>query len=308
MKYLFAFRIFGIIVFWLTSAQLVKCERANIHILYINSYNLGYTWSDSITRGIKEATYKQGLNLYIECLDAKRFGQSKFEMFSEYLKDKYQGITFNAVIVSDNDALDFAFKFGDKIFPEIPVVFCGINNPQDYNFEHSRMYGFTESSNPYQTIRILNKMMPQTRKILIITDNTTSGSIIFNDRLKLNRIYPYLNLEIVSEIDIREITRRVKTDKSIDVVYMTRVNRDKYGNLIDYLQFFKTIANASPKPVFADDEPIIGQGVVGGNANRGFTQGYNSGQLALKLLSVKNNPMFSHINSVMMNIFLIITS
>lgn len=282
---------------------LITCQNAfsnasGYNVLYLNSYNLGYAWSDSIGRGIEKALDVKNVKLFIECLDAKRFGQEKFDLFASYLSEKYSNTPVNAIITSDNDALDFIIQYGDKLFPEIPVVFCGINDPDDYNFENSRIYGFTESTDPLKTVSLLTKLVPTAKSLLFITDNTTTGTIVkpaYNNIQKLN---PYIKINFIAEVDVDEILKLVKKGDQGDMVYLLRINRDKYGNMLNYLDFFQKIASESPKPVFADDEAIMSHGVVGGNANRGFTQGYRSGQLVLQFLKDSMRKNIPHVNTV----------
>lgn len=268
------------------------------NVLYLNSYSLGYAWSDSITKGVIKALNQNNSKLYLECLDAKRFGQENFKVFSGYLAEKYANIRIDAVITSDNDALDFVIQYGNTLFPKIPVVFCGINNPEDYDFTGTDFYGFTESSDPVKSVSVLTQLVPQAKSLLFVTDNTTSGMIIKNEYQKLQRLYPFIKINFISDVDQDDLINSVKRGDQGDIVYLMRINRDQYGRLVDYLDFFHKIAEASPNPVFADDEAIMGYDVVGGNANRGYTQGFYSGQLALKLLNDSSRSGLLHFNNV----------
>ncbi len=292
------FKVFIHISFIFT---LFFCENSysqTSNIVYLNSYNLGYAWSDSIHKGIKRSLNQKNINLFVECLDAKRFGNEKFEVFTDYFIKKYKNIRIDAVITSDNDALDYAFKYGNTVFQNAPVVFCGISDPEDYNFEGTRIYGFTESTDPRKTVSVLTRLLPQAKSLLYITDNTTSGVKVISDYEEIQKLYPSIKINFLSDIDVDELTEKVKKGDQGDIVYLLRINRDKYGNLLDYLDFFKKIADASPNPVFADDEAIIGHGVVGGNANRGFTQGYRSGLLVLQLLQNNDRSNFNHVTEI----------
>ena len=105
-------------------------------ILIINSYHQGYAWTDSLTSGIIKASKSHPeLNLYIESLNSKQFGNSQFEIEKEYFKKKYSGISFDGIMVTDNDALDFAFQYDQELFPNVPVVFKGISNVEKYLLE-----------------------------------------------------------------------------------------------------------------------------------------------------------------------------
>lgn len=273
-------------------------QSSSYKVLFLNSYNIGYAWSDSIVKGVKTSLKQKDIQLFIECLDAKRFGQEKFDVFSGYLRNKYQNQKFDVVIASDNDALDFVIKKGESLFPQIPVVFCGITNRDDYKLDGTHFYGFTESNDPHETISVLAKLMPEAKSLLFITDNTTSGTIVIKEYEKLQKLYPNVNINIISEVDVDEILKTVQSGRNGDMVFVMAINRDKYGNLIEYLDFYRKIAEASPNPVFANDEVIIGKGVVGGNANRGFSQGYMSGQMALQLIKDTARSGLSHFNEI----------
>ncbi len=273
-------------------------QTTSVNVLYLNSYHTGYPWSDSISKGVRTALHNHNINLYIECLDAKRLGQQKFEIFYNFLENKYTGIKPDLVITSDNDAFDFVLQYENKLFPKIPVVFCGIANPEDYKFEGTNKYGIIESDDPNVIIGELEHILPQAKSLLFISDNTTSGSIMNKRVEQIRKLHPSLKINVLSEIDVDEITKIVASGEKGDIVYVAGVNLDKYGNLIDFTDLFPKIAEVSPKPVFSNTENAISLKFVGGNANRGFTQGYEAGLLALKLLRDSARTNIKHINKV----------
>ncbi len=46
-------------------------ERKNV--LVVNSYHIGYEWSDDIVKGIKSVLSDNNFNIFIEYLDSKRY-------------------------------------------------------------------------------------------------------------------------------------------------------------------------------------------------------------------------------------------
>src|SRR5512133_3017676 len=84
------------------------------NVLYLNSYSITYSWTDSVTAAIRRTFYhREDIQLYIEHLDAKRFGNIHFEDQFIFLKKKYAGTKIHLVIASDNDALEFSIRYGD---------------------------------------------------------------------------------------------------------------------------------------------------------------------------------------------------
>ena len=96
------------------------------NVILINSYVQDFAWTDSLTSGIRSELSKYpNIVLHYEYLNSKQFGQSNFDITSLYLKEKYRQIHIDGVVVNDNDALDFAFKYGNELFPSVPIVFAG---------------------------------------------------------------------------------------------------------------------------------------------------------------------------------------
>jgi hypothetical protein len=60
-------------------------------------------------------------------MDSKRVvDQNHFHRLFLYYRSKFNQIKFDLIIVSDNDAFNFALRYRDALFPKIPIVFCGV--------------------------------------------------------------------------------------------------------------------------------------------------------------------------------------
>lgn len=96
-------------------------------ILYIDSYNEGYAWSDGITDGINHVIKRTEIELRIHRMDTKRHRSESFKQQAA-LKAKRLIETFrpDVVITSDDNAAKYLIMpyYRNSI---IPFVFCGIN-------------------------------------------------------------------------------------------------------------------------------------------------------------------------------------
>lgn len=259
-------------------------------VLYINSYSITYSWGDSVAKGIT-GTFSQhpNINLYVEHLDSKRFGNSDFREIYLFLKNKYRNVKFDVAIVSDNDALDFMTIYGDSLIPEIPVVFCGINNPEDYPIENSRFYGIKEGVDQDSVNHLILKIIPEAKKLYFLFDQTTTSLV---------------NLKYVRELE-NKYSGRVEfvyiLNTSVDSV-LKLVSTFEKGNAIAIIDIFQDIdlkpvnsdfvaqeiAKISPVPVFIDSETSFGKGILGGIFNKGALHGRDAALLALNFLENKN--------------------
>ena len=141
-----------------------KNESRKQNVLYFNSYNIGLPWADSITSGVESVIRNyDDVKLYIEYLDCKRFTNPQyFNELYKFYKRKYQYKHIDAIIASDNDAVDFLQIYGDSLVPKVPILFCGINNIQDYKIDSTRFYGIREDSDVEDQLKLICRILPNT--------------------------------------------------------------------------------------------------------------------------------------------------
>lgn len=107
---------FFLVLFIFASAHAEVEEKINV--LYLNSYNNGYAWSDNIFEGIREKFQKSGKNIYlqVEYMDSKRYEDEKLSsILFDYYKYKFRSTDFDLIVVSDNHAYDFIPKSVKKL-------------------------------------------------------------------------------------------------------------------------------------------------------------------------------------------------
>ena len=128
--------------------------RANI--LYLNSYHDGYAWSDEILEGLRMRLHPYpAVELQVEYMDLKRYPRSHITpLLVDLYKRKFQGKTFDLVVVSDNFAFEFWQNYGDQLYPGLPVIFCGVNDIASTTFEGRNMTGVIENFDVEATLNV----------------------------------------------------------------------------------------------------------------------------------------------------------
>lgn len=293
--------------FWFVSCVLIcvvlfgqkayPAEKTGKNILLLNSYHQGYTWTDSITGGVLRAARSHSdITLYVKYLNSKKFGQTKFELEKKYIQEKYAGITFQGIIVSDNDALDFVIRYRDELFPDASVVFTGISNPLDYPLEKLGFYGFEENINFEGNVELVRELLPQTKAILVITDNTTTGNILHQKMDEIQKSIKDFTIEYPKIID-PDVICTMSADPKYDAILYFTVSQDKDGESINNQELFSRVRNVSKVPVFYDDITFLGKGCIGGMYNNGAVHGASAFELLLAMMGKADRSAFKHINS-----------
>ncbi len=131
--------IFVLLTATVTASASVK------RILYIDSYNAGYPWSDGITEAIEAVLAKSNTNIKIHRMDTKRNPGEKFKLDAALkakgIIDSYRP---DIVIASDDNASKYLIM---KYYKDarLPFVFCGVNYTADaYGFPYSNVTGMVE--------------------------------------------------------------------------------------------------------------------------------------------------------------------
>ncbi len=261
-------------------------NRQQNNVLYINSYALGYSWTDSLVKGVTGAfASREDVQLYIEFLDAKRFGQEQFERFYHLYHEKYQDIRFDLVITSDNDALDFLLQYGDSLLPDIPRIFCGINNPEAYDFSGADFYGILEAVDLRTEINLIIKLMPEIKKLYFITDNSTTSLLNLNYVKKIEPEYASrVKFEYIHNLPPDSLLKAVAQFEKGNAIALLNYYSDNQGRPLDPEVFYKEIVRHSAVPVITDSEFLLGNGLAGGIINNGANHGHEVANLALKFI------------------------
>ena len=259
-------------------------------VLLLNSYHRGYLWSDQITNGIESVLGKyNNIELDIEYLDSKRHADTYLnETHFKYLKDKYSIHKFDAVITSDDDAFNFIKQNRNELFGNIPVVFTGVNYfKKEYINGFDNCTGVNEQVDIEKNINLIHSIHPQTKNILIITDNTTTGKSVQEEIKRINRdrdLRP-LKIRMLYDVSKQELEDTLNNLKDGTVVLFTVFANDKNGLFLEYDEGPAFIAKNCSVPLYGIWSFSLGYGIIGGWLTDGYYQGTEAAEKALKILS-----------------------
>jgi len=166
---------------------------ATDQVLILNSYHQGMDWTDGEVAGLKSRLDRlnRPVELHIEYMDAKRLmDQTHIDNLRQLFAHKYQSTRLKAIVVTDNDAFDFMRRYRDSLFPEVPVVFCGVNGFRDEQIKgFSGVTGVAETADSAATIRLMLRLHPNTKRIVVIIDDTTTGKALQRELEAVVRSY-----------------------------------------------------------------------------------------------------------------------
>ncbi len=279
-----------------TWAKIVRGESADLHrqkkILHISSYYPEDPWESRIQAGMNSVfSLDENISWYNVPLYSNRF-RTEFER----ARNAYYSIRTmfsvgppDIVVASDNNALSFVCHYYSVLFGGIPVVFCGVNGDNGYLWELGRNYtGVWETIPAEDTLALIMRLYPKTRRVLIVNDYTDSGKawrreterqleawmndvdLIYNDNLPLAQLLD--NLENLS---------------ADSAVLWGNYSLDGDGLYFFQADLQRKVRAHARVPVFGMMENALGYGQLGGKYVDPEAQGRAAAQIALSILQGK---------------------
>lgn len=260
-------------------------------VLLIHSYHPGYSFTMEEHRGIENAFQEEGIkvDLYTHFLDAKRFDfNRRAPEIARYLSALYRSDFFDLVMVTDNDALNLAVRYRSRLFPNTPIVFCGINDySPDILGGEEDITGVAEVIDLKGTIDIARSLFPDRDHLVFIIDNTASGTAVGREIARVQKSYPpsltfiYLRMGLLSFAEIKELLKKYE---GRSIVFPIQLNQDRDGTVYDVEEALEEVRKSTSDPLFTTADPHYKHGVVGGKITLPYHQGYAAGKIASRIL------------------------
>jgi len=247
-------------------------------------------WTDGEVVGIKSSLDTSGspVELHIEYMDAKHLvDPTHFDNLRRLYAHKYRSIGLNAIVVTDNDAFDFVRRYRDELFPGVPVVFCGVNGFEDEMLKGlSDMTGVAETVDSAATIRLMLALHPDTQRIVVIMDTTTTGIALRRElESAVRALASPVMFEFWTTLSANELSGKVSALSATDLVLLMPYANDPSGRFISYQDIATRVTQNSPVPAYSSWDFYLGYGVVGGNLTTATAQGRAAGDMLLRILN-----------------------
>ena len=244
--------ILGMITAVSTSARQIEEPK---HILVLNSYHEGFTWTREVAEGIVDTLQNSDymLDISIEYMDWKNYPtKENLDRLSEYYRYKYKDRKIHTIITSDDAALEFSLKNRAELFSNAPVVFCGVNEMGVASIlpGYENVTGVLEQVDPGDTIKLAVEAMPDLKKIYLVYDNTesamSSGQLAIST---LKKIRPDIEGISLNNMTYEEVFDAIDQAEPDSAVFIVSFYSDKAGRSMSFEKLCHKVSQLSKVPV-----------------------------------------------------------
>lgn len=241
-------------------------------------------------QGVREvfAPEAPAILLHVEYLDTKRNPDPAYlDAFDALLRRKLADLSFDLLLVSDNDALGLALRYRDDLYPEVPIVFCGINHftPKMLGGRKG-ITGVTEEPSYRETLELALRFHPRTREILVVgRDDTLTERLILEDQAKaLRALEGRMRATFWRNLPAEELQARLAQLGEGQIVMLATTVRNRAGRVLSYGESCRLVRAACPVPLYGGWDFFLGKGIVGGRLVSGLKQGRLAAEMGLSIL------------------------
>ncbi len=280
-----------VLILLLKICPAVELEKKTI--LLINSYHLGYRWTDDVTEGFLSSFTPNDpfIDIRVEYMDLKNFDFPEYiALQKQLLKYKYKNIKFDVVIINANIALEFTKKYRDELIPEVPIVFCGINQFSDSLIAGMQnITGLAEDYDIKKTLDLALSLHPNTKTIAVVCDSSSTGTSNYLEFKKIEPDYSsdYKIIELVYWTE-SELISALKNLPENTLVMRFAVWHTRDGVFLSEKRIKEIWDAYCSAPTYTSLGYLVHSGVIGGLLNIGQVHGKLVAEMCFKILNGVN--------------------
>lgn len=268
-------------------------SQENRHKTVLIVYSLGHmypvmaNWDRNIWFVFRN---QQDLNIKVntENLDLSLYHDSDYiRRTVDIFRYRYLESKPDLIIAVFEPAFDFVLKYRQELFPDVPIIFGGIER---LSFENPDLYpnitGVFQDGTAYgKTLDLALNLHPGTRHIVVIGGaGLIEQSWLESARKAFQRYVDRLQFTYMVGLSIDEIQNRLKKILTNTVVLSFPITQDSSGKSIIYRDALTQISKASSVPVYSFYQGAFGKGIVGGYIKNFSVQAKTTAEMGLRVL------------------------
>ncbi len=257
-------------------------------ILVLHSYAPDYPWTHEVNEGMMSVLNELDWTntIRVEYMDSKNiFNEQYLQELADLYTSKYQEMHFDAILTSDNNALNFLEKYGRPLFPVAKIVAAGINGIGSVAKKTVASNVIIEKADHAETIRQAIRQNPEATTAYVIIDDSTTGQALASEIKEVIPLLPNkVTVKIVPPMAFEDLLSYTGAIPPSDFIYLLPYVRDSTGRSFRQGYVATFIAKKTRLPIYGSWEFQIGAGLVGGHVLSGFKQGEMAARTMVKLL------------------------
>ena len=283
------------LVFSASSYASESSEMKRVLVLY--SFRYGLVASELldlnviVRQGIRE-TLKGAMGgrlaLYSERMEASELPEDRyFEKLRDEYRRRYAGQRIDLILVVNFRGLTFLIRHGEEIWPDTPIVFCGVDMGRREQLKqlNPNITGVIQDSKKRDIVETIFEIHPDTRRVAVVMGTSETDQFIGRLYREVFRDYEdKIEIIYMDDLGFEKMLERVANLPSNSIVLYATLIMDGDGKPAP-MNALPLVSRASSVPVYGELDAYVGHGIVGGRVNSFQGQGTAAAELGLRILA-----------------------
>jgi signal transduction histidine kinase len=274
--------------FFLCPSALAAQERPPRTVLTIHAGSQFFPANPVLDAAIREVLMSRPgmpIDYYTEYIETDRFGPVASAALVDYVRRKYEGRHLDVVIAMTNYALQFVLEHRDELFPDVPIVFAGIAVPDESVRSAGGGIAVVRIGSAYvETLKLALQLHPSTERVFVMARSGNQQNVEDAVRAQLSVFSRQVQLTFVERKAMEEVLEAIRAAPPQSIVLHLWQRGTETQEAPDPLGVARSVAEASPVPVYGTVDINIGTGIVGGVVRGTRETGIQVAEMALKIL------------------------
>jgi signal transduction histidine kinase len=204
------------------------------------------------------------LDYYSEFIDVTRFPDPAYRVaFRDFLRLKYQGVVFDAVVAMQDAAVEFVQGYRDSLFAGTPVVFLA-NTPGAARLPNST--GLIHERDFASTLGLIRQLQPDLQRLYVVTGAARADKAFeAAARSQLQRTGARIEFVFLSGLTTTALVEQLSRLPKHSAVYYVLITEDGEGKRFHPLEYVDRVIKAANAPTYSWVDSTMGRGIVGGS-------------------------------------------
>jgi signal transduction histidine kinase len=206
----------------------------------------------------------RSLDYYSEFIDSGRFPDPHYQAaFRDFLRLKYRGRRFDAVIAMLDVAAEFLAKNREDLFPGTPVISFASSAVADPG---ANATGVIDRMDYSRTLALARTLQPDITQVFVVGGAGSRDKILLDRALEQFRPYEaWLRITYLAGLPTKELERRLASLPEHSIIYYLLTYQDGAGQLFQPVDYLDRLAAVANRPIYSWVDSTMGHGIVGGS-------------------------------------------
>ncbi|MQM72028.1 MAG: EAL domain-containing protein [Eubacteriaceae bacterium] len=243
-------------------------------VLFIASYDPTSSYYQDQITGLLSVSDANNIEFDVINMDAAKHDDPEdYAILDQTVQRRLASTHYRGVITAGDPALQYVMNHQNDFFKGLPVVFFGVIDQTlgKTAAKNPNITGYLESSHIAATLDMAKKLLPGTKRVVAIHDESALGTTeaeIFNSLSKKKQYagldFETLDLEHYTNASLR---KAVSAYKKGTIILLMSAHVDQDGNYYTAAEITRTVSNAAAVPVFRNSKGGYSNGAVAGQVS-----------------------------------------